>query len=240
MQCPHCSKKYQIKLYYDRHVVACELLNKTKRERDNDMEIAQDTPNVRELYDIILEMNHTIQNLQKKVVCLEGASKQKYKKINIIDWLPTQKIPACNWDYWCDSVQFNESNLLHCFQTNIVTSIFECIKQYCEDITLLPIRAFHQKLNIFYIYTDRTWNELNYTHFEKLICKLHKLCTIEFTKWQVGASTEMKGEMFMETFSKNIKNINSQTPQEISKKVHNRLYKYLKMNIKNIIEFDFD
>ena len=64
MECPFCCRVYKIKTYFDRHVISCKLLQKSSKERCDDEETQQDTPNIRELYDIILEMNNTIRNLQ--------------------------------------------------------------------------------------------------------------------------------------------------------------------------------
>ena len=181
MQCKHCSRQYKIKIYYDRHILACGLLHKTSKERHDSEEIHQDTPDTRTLYDMVLELSMQVQKLQNKVQALENASKRTQKKINILDWLNNQPKPACDWEHWVSSMQFDRSNLIECFNTNITTSVIECMKQYCDNINILPVRAFNQKPNILYTYGSSGWAELRGKEFERIVCRIHKLCMQEFS-----------------------------------------------------------
>ena len=62
-------------------------MNKTGKELRDDEEYLADTPKIRELYDIILEMNTQIKALQKKVRKLENTHQEKQRKINVVEWL---------------------------------------------------------------------------------------------------------------------------------------------------------
>ena len=240
MQCPHCAKSYKIKTYYDRHVSMCGLLQQSSKERAYDEEICQDTPTIRELYDMVMEMNHTIHHLKTKISILESGSKQQYKKINILEWLSSQPLPKHSWDEWSKTLQYNQDFLEICFKTNISNSIFECIKQYCEHSTDIPLRAFHQKLNIFYVYKEDTWCELSKKEFEQLISSIHRQSNKEFMMWQQDSIKTLSPDAFNESFTKNLRQINAETPEDVSKKVFNKLYKNIKVNIKNIINFEFE
>ncbi len=239
MNCPHCTKPYKIKTYYDRHVSICGLLHKSPKERAYDEEIQQDTPNIRQLYDMIIEMNHTINHLQNKISLLDSTTKQQYKKINVLDWLSSQPRPKQSWSEWSESLLYSKNFLEICFKTNLSNSIVECIKYYCNT-TLIPFRAFHQKLNIFYVYKDGNWSELSNKDFEVLIYSIHKQCNKEFIVWQKENSKTLSAEVFTESLIKNIRQINAETPEDVSKKVFNKLYKNIKVNIKNIINFEFE
>ena len=54
--CQHCGREYSRKYYFTRHEAACGILTKTSKERALDEEELNDTPTVRQLYDIILAL----------------------------------------------------------------------------------------------------------------------------------------------------------------------------------------
>ncbi len=102
------------------------------------------------------------------------------------------------------------------------------------------MRAFHQKLNIFYVYKQDTWCELSKKGFEQLISSIHRQSNKEFIMWQQESIKTLSSDAFNESFTKNLRQINSETPEDVSKKVFNKLYKNIKVNIKNIINFEFE
>ena len=89
--CSFCQRIYQRKLYFDRHVIACEFLSKSNRERSLELEELDDTPNLRDLYKIIMELAAKCNNLEYQINDIKKATNIKKQKLNIIDWLNQHK-----------------------------------------------------------------------------------------------------------------------------------------------------
>jgi len=242
MQCKFCKREYKIKTYYNRHIIACELLCKSSKELRNDQECMADTPDIRSLYDIVLEMNIQLQSLRKKVTVLEKEKQAKYRKINILDWLQTQSVPQITWKMWTGAIMFTRENLLETFKTDIISSLFTRIEHKCDEdkYDQLPVRAFEQKPNIFYVYEEEGWIEINDKVFEKYIGELHKKCMKEFINWQNDVEKTLSIDVFTSQFTENIHKLNCKSTAQISKKILNKLHNKLKINIKHMIQFEFE
>ncbi len=65
--CAHCNRVYQRKIYYERHVLVCEMMSKPKKQRDTELEELSDTPTTRKLYDVVLEMGKKISDMEKRI-----------------------------------------------------------------------------------------------------------------------------------------------------------------------------
>lgn len=240
--CQHCGRVYKIKTYYTRHVATCQILNKTSKEMRDDEECMADTPNIRDLYDIILEMNSQITTLKKKVKLLEKTHQTKQQKIKIVDWLREQSLPNITWDVWIENLLFTKGNLENVFQNDIVCAIYRCIKDDYEkkEDNNIPMRSFEQKPNSLFIYNSDGWVEINAKDLDNSICKIHKKCMQEFLRWQERAESEMTTQDFTRVFTENIRKINNKTTSYISKKIFQKLQDEYKINIKSLINIEIE
>ena len=240
--CNNCGREYKILSYYKRHQATCDIIKKTGKELRDDEEVLADTPNIRKLYDIILEMNMKIKTLEKKVKQLENNNHAKQKKINVMDWLNSQSEPRHNWDEWCKLVDFTDTHLSLVFQNSIIMAMFKSIKDSFEkcDSTNLPIQAFIQKQGVLFLYYEDGWREVSCKDIHSLVCILHKKCMSQFMIWQKAAETAMTQTEFTCCFTENIHKINSKTTAQISKSIFQKLYEECKINIKSVVQIDVE
>jgi hypothetical protein len=130
--CLHCSRSYQRKLYYDRHFIVCELHAKTKKERTLENEEWDDTPSVRKLYLIVMELAAQNKQLTQKVAELEKAGLSKKTKLNILDWLnqtaATENIET--YDAWLEQIpaKINRAHLEQIFDHDYVGGMVAILK----------------------------------------------------------------------------------------------------------------
>jgi hypothetical protein len=156
-KCGYCSKSFTRKSYYDRHVLVCELLIKSTKERNLDTEEKQDTPTVRKLYEIIMEMSLKYQKMEKKVEELSKYIDNKKRKLNIVDWLNSNyKNAGERFDIWYKTIKVERKHLETIFTRDYVNGIFHVLKDYLDiyiknDDKEIPIRAYDEKDNILYI-----------------------------------------------------------------------------------------
>ena len=241
MQCKYCNRKYKIKTYYDRHILACEIMSKTTKERLQDEECMADTPNIRKVYDIVLEMNKQLQELREKVKELEKEKKEKKKKINVLDWLNNQTTkPSVYWSDLLNALEIKREDVLHIFKTDISRGIFQRLCDECERHDILPVQAYEQKPGILYVYDKEGWRDMKDTCFESSIKILHKKYMKEFVAWQTDAEKILGTTEFNKQFTENIHKLNNKTITQLSKKTLQELHKHTKVNIKDIIQLEIE
>jgi hypothetical protein len=156
-KCGYCSKSFTRKSYYDRHVLVCELLIKSTKERNLATEENQDTPTVRKLYEIIMEMTLKYQKMEKKVEELSKYIENKKRKLNIVDWLNANyKNVGERFDIWYKTIKVERKHLETIFTRDYVNGVLHVLKDHLETYIKngemeIPIRAYDEKDNILYI-----------------------------------------------------------------------------------------
>ena len=240
--CQHCTRVYKIKTYYTRHIATCQILNKTSKELRDDEECMADTPNIRKLYDIILEMNTQIMTLKKKVKHLEKTHLTKQQKISVMDWLKPQAVPKITWEDWLSNLSFSRKYLEKIFEKDIIYSIHLCIKDDFEKMeeNNIPMRAFEQKPNSLFLYKSHGWVEINAKDLDNYICRLHQKCMQEFLRWHEDVEREMSAHEFTNLFTENIRKMNNKSTGYISKKIFQKLHDECKINIKSVVNIEVE
>lgn len=241
MECQYCGREYKIKSYFNRHVISCQMLHTSSKDLRDFEECMADTPNIRNLYEIVLELNTQVKQLQTKIKRLENEKRSSRKKINVLDWLVTQDTPRLTWLDWSTSINCTTVALKNAFKTDIIASISKMIIEKCDKSDKnLPLKAFEQKPNIIYIYKDSEWIELSSTCIEKMIRRIHQEYNKFFVEWQQNAEKEMSADTFMSVFTENIQKINCSTTEKIAKTVSKNMYNHLKINLKSVVQLEFE
>jgi hypothetical protein len=254
-ECNFCSKKFTRKIYYDRHILVCELLCKTSKERKLDVEETEDIPTVRKLYNIIMEMSIKYKKLEEKVDELSKYVDTKKKKINIIEWLNITYKTTEPFQQWMTRIKVERKHLDYIFDKDYVYGAVELLREFIErgresgrecerdsDREEEPLRCFEQKENIFYIVdTENKWTEMSYSQFDKMIDFISKQFLHEFVLWQNENKHRMEDDNYSILYMKNIKKINggnNTTSEQLYRKIYRELYKELKKNINKINQYE--
>ena len=243
-ECPHCALSYKRKLYYKRHILLCEILSKTKKEREQEIEEHADTPSLRKMYDLLLEMTFKYSKMEKKLEDLTKWVEAKKKKINIVEWLNENYTEGTNFAHWYKSIKFNRSHLELIFKYNFINGFMYIFQELLplEQETGLPIKAFDQKDNTLFIYNDdEKWDVMSQKQLEQFISYISRLIMGEFVKWQTENANTMDAEKFSDIYTENIQKVigANYSMEQLNIKMKRELYKYLKMNLKNVIEYEF-
>ena len=155
-KCSFCGRGYQRKLYYSRHVAICELMCKSIKERQLENQERDDTPNVRALYDVILEMVAKMSAMEKKMNEMSKWVDSKKRKMNIVDWLnETHKNVALSLEEFIDRIKVERCHLEYLFKEDYIKTILKVIKDVLsdDDADKMPIKAFDIKPNTLFVYT---------------------------------------------------------------------------------------
>ena len=147
---------------------------------------------------------------------------------------------------WIEDLPIIESDIEYLMNNNI----FQTIHKVWDKLELLkiPISCFCQKSNLFYIYVNDNdkgnfWRKMQNEDFIKLLQKIqHKFIHV-IGQWYNNNLSEIKNNDGMSiTYNKmiiQIMNI-SLTHDNNFSKIHSNLYNYLKMDLKNLIEYEFE
>lgn len=240
-ECCFCSKKFTRKSYYDKHVLICEIINKTSKQRKLEIEEYEETPNISKLYEIIIELSDKYNKLKNKVDKLSNFIYIK-KNINIIQLLNNTYKSCEPFEKWIYNIKVERKHLEYIFNYDFVYASLQLFKEFFDNINKdnIPIRSYEQKDNVLYIYSiNNSWCEMTQIQFDKIIDFISKQFLHEFVLWQNENKHLMYDDNYAITYMKNVKKINggNYTTEQLYNKIHKELYKNIKSNI-NIIHYD--
>ena len=232
--CPHCQRPYQRKVYFDRHVSLCEILSKSKRDRNLEMEECMDTPTMRDLYKVVMELACKYNKLEQKYIDMEKRSymqtQQLLKKKTIIEWLSFNHATADDYMAWFNTITITRNHLEDLFKTDYVLGVVAAIREHlAEEKDNRPLRAFTEKNNAFYIFDkeQKQWTIMDDKCYIKLMYLLDKKFMSEFVKWQTENKDIMYSDDFSLIYAKNVKKIMttrdlaySRIKKELYRRVH--------------------
>lgn len=263
-KCVLCKKEYKLKSNYTKHTLLCETINKTQHERirENDTD---KMPTMREMYSILLEVTAKYSQLEKKMEEMTKWTEIKKRKLNIIEWLNETNISTISFNEWCSSnIIITRKHLDIMFKHDYINGCIEIIKDLLSstDLNKLPLKSFNQKENTLFIATmdpsnrkeeqndnhnnyketsDIKWKIMSDKMFIDFISKISKQLLTEFIKWQKENADKIYDDEFSNKYAVNFQKIlgGNNTQEYNNSRIKKELYKYLKTNLKNIIEYEF-
>jgi hypothetical protein len=132
------------------------------------------------------------------------------------------------------------------FQT--FQSILECNLSNKPEF-VFPIKCFSQKPNIFYV-CEKTpdgksiWTQLELDELLLLLKKIQSKLLVELSRWKLENKNKIEDDdKLSEQFNKAIiklMNITIVAHDVNVGRIRNNLYNFLKMDLKNLIEYDFE
>jgi hypothetical protein len=192
MSCVYCGKMYKTRKSLDNHVIVCEIMYKTKRGKIviEDDEI----PSQKIMYQMILELTNKCIKLEEKVDEFNKWIIKKKRKINILDWLNSNRKPSYEFEKIIENIDVNESEIDFLFNNSFNDTLNEIFLRNFqvlnENQIIMPIFCISQKQSI-YVYSkngEREDNELSWKELsrEKFVWFLNQMFTKiykAFIKW---------------------------------------------------------
>ena len=240
-KCGYCDKFYNRKSSFEKHSLKCEIIHSKPSERELITQKCIELPNQLKLYDLIKELVHKQAKQEKEIESLKQYINKTKKRRNIIEWLNENCKKTLSFQSFLNSISINRTHLDYIFKYDFIDGImfiFQDIFPLNED---LPIRCFDQKPGTFFI-VNNEWVVMTGLEYENMIHHMTKLVIKEFGQWQKDNYERIfKDEKFNEIYQQNImKVLGTKIPKEkLNIRIKNKLYSYLKFNLKRIIEFEF-
>ena len=243
LQCPCCFRKYKMKVYYDRHISACKLLHQSKKERQDIIETRADTPEVRELYEMILALAEKNKELEAKVEELTKWANIKKKRLHVKEWLDEHYPDAETFDSVIAATDLTDEQYDFVCKYDYIEGIIMILKTIfpLDDESSLSIKAFDQKDNTFFVKKEDGWAVLSTSELENMISIIGKSVMTKFVDWQTKNQHRLHEDSYTEVYTSTLQNVigGNYTREQSFTRIRRGLYKYLKMNLKNVIQFEF-
>lgn len=254
--CSVCKKSYTRKSSLDKHKILCDFKSKSKQEHQLDEEELGDTPTHEQLVKIVQELTFKYVKLEEKMEHLQKWVNQKKQKIKVIDWLNEHVVSTIGFKEWMSVIQvlpdhalsLFENNIFQAFQLIIEYNFTQNLKETNNDF-VYPIKCFSQKTNIFYV-CEKTpdnkcvWEQVSTDVVLVFLRKIQNKIIGELTKWKLENKAQIdSNDKMSDQFNKaviKLMSVNFTTQDVGASRLRNSLYTFLKTDLKNLIEYEFE
>jgi len=261
--CVACGKKYTRKSSYEKHNVLCDYLLKSKREKKITNEETDDIPDYNQLVNIVQQLTIKYSQKELQLANMQKWVEKKKKKINVIQWLNnnTANLNLTDtylqpFEEWIKDLHVEETHFDLLIENSITITV-QCImeeniiksnqlNQTNQSNNNIPIQCFAQKTNMFYIYDETNqWRQMLFEDYSKLLKQLQNKLLNALFKWKEKNKDEINNNdsvsiLYNRAIIK-LMNMNIGVLHDpVSNKIKANLYNYLKLDLKNLIEYDFE
>ena len=248
--CDLCKKSYTRKSSLDKHKLLCDYKAKSKLEHKVDDEELGDTPTHEQLVKIVHELAFKYVKLEEKVEQMQAWVSQKKQKIKVIDWLNEHVNATIGFKEWTTTITVTPQIALSLIDYNAF-QIFQSILEYnlpnSTDF-ICPVKCFSQKQNVFYV-CEKTpdgknvWTQMEIDDLLLVLKKIQNKLLSELSKWKLENNSKIaEDDKLSEQFNKaliKLMNITVAAHDVNVGRIRNNLYNFLKMDLKNLIEYEF-
>jgi hypothetical protein len=194
---------------------------------------------------------------------------KKIKKINIIDWLNNNKFPEYNFDNLINKINLDQQDISIIFDKNIMEIISILLsRELFDNETIMnnnaPIYAAIQKNNYIYMYNKSSsqnqltnqnsskeqinrsnayWTELTREKLISFMNKFQNKLIKVLAEWKQMNKTQMNNsDKLCEEYNRSLMKIMSTDFKNdiIYNKIRSLFYGKLKIDLKTIIEYEFE
>lgn len=241
--CPNCNRNYKRKIYYNRHIAACSLLWQSKHERADDIEKYNDTPSVRTLYEMMMSLARRNEELDRKVDALMKWTAIRKKKLHVVEWLDHNYGDIQTFDDRVRDIHVTVDDLELVWKYDHIEGITHILRKWfpLEEEDRLPIRAFDQKDNTFFIKTTDGWVAMSVDILEQQVGRVCKELMKHFVGWQENNRHRMERDDYATEYTTKLQKVigGNFTRELCNIRIRRNLYKYLKTNLKDVVQFEF-
>uniref|UniRef100_A0A6C0ARF8 C2H2-type domain-containing protein n=1 Tax=viral metagenome TaxID=1070528 RepID=A0A6C0ARF8_9ZZZZ len=251
--CVHCGKSYVKRSNLDKHIIICDLLQKSKKIKNME-EDEEPLPSQRKMFQMLIELGQKYNKLEEKVEEMGKWIVKKKKKINMLDWLNTNISPSIIFDEFYDKIIITENDIQFLLNNSFYDSLNEVFSKTIYDLSEsdIPIYAFIQKTNTFYIYDredlissngQKKWIEFSREKIIKFFNKIHMKFIKIFCEWKKNHSKEIKESYQLASLcdktTTKLMTIELKV-EAIFNKLRTILYNTTKKDIKAFVEYEFE
>lgn len=226
--------------------------NSDIKESDN---ILKKDINNNNLFSMIIMLNNKYEKLESQYNELKKYVNITKNKINILEYLNENfkqeylniglGLSGNNINKFLDELIIDIDMLNKIFKFDYVDGILNILIEYIEKARindlLIPIKCFNNKENILYIFDGEKWIVMDDIYLRKFIKSFDKKLLVQFLQWKIDAEKTIDSETFGQVYINNMKKVIGGNFEKKNKElmIKNKLYKYLKVDLKSIVQYKF-
>jgi hypothetical protein len=256
--CDYCGKTYTRKTSFQRHYIVCEIANKSKRLKQCEEEERTDIPTIAKLYGIIQEMALRQQIMEEKMEEMQKWIDKKKKKLNIVEWLNKNFAPSILFQERVRTFTVSEVDIECLLEDTFAQTVNNILRTNVTAKTdgddTEPFTCFSEKNSVFYIYTksDDTkanesvspmWTKMTTEDFSFIIKIIHSKLLQNLCAWRdVNSEKISRSDKLSDMYNKTVIKLMSVdfTQEALLSKIRQPFYTYLKGDLKNMVEYEFE
>ena len=190
------------------------------------------------------QVEHKLEQAEHKLEKYKKYVDKEKKKINIIEHLNTNHTDVILFDVWLKKLAINDDQLDYMFEHGYVDGIDLYLQQNLPftDVNSHPIRCFDQKRGIFYYMTKKGWIIMDQTAIVECIRIINSKFMRKYSIWRNEHKEKIdNNDRFFEKSVDYLKIVSGGNISEDKsvQKLKNKLYYYLKRDLKNIVQYEF-
>jgi len=239
-ECKVCNKKYFKEKCFDKHNLFCKIINDSDNDNENNKNLG-----IHNLGLIVIELVRSNEKFKKDIKELRNWVKIRKQKFIVIDWLNENVRIDQTFDIFLKKINISELDLEIIFKFDLIEGINKILlsifQKHKENETKLPFKSFDQKDNVIYVFKHGKWEIFTDDDMSLLFTLISKQLMNQFKIWQNKNEYRLYNDEFSSTYINNVKKIigGSQSVNKQKKMIHKYIYNYLKINLQNIIEYEF-
>lgn len=247
--CQHCKRSYREKFNYDRHLLCCEFLFKSRREHNNERDLLAPIPTPSEMYQIIQYMSVRIDKLEKENQRLTRITRKKYNILEQLNSPESIDSMTMTFSEWIKQNILPEvHNHLQCvYDKDLLEGLKSVITSAINkfDINIIPIRTFDNSTT-FYVFNCienniKKWIKMQNNDLDKYLRRISNQFLYDFKgywydvyKTQIE-TTEKYNELYLEYHGKVLGGKTSE--ENLFQKLRKHIFTHVKQSPKSMIEY---
>lgn len=247
--CKFCNRTYHEKFNYDRHLLCCEFIFKSRREQNNEADLLAPIPTQHEMYQLIQHMSIRIDKLEKDNQRLQQVAKRKH---NVLEYMNSpENLERMNMTFseWIKKSILTEvhNSLQSVYDNDLLTGLKHLISNAINnlDTNEVPIRTFDSS-NTFYIFNldenkVKKWMKIQNNDLNKYLRRISNQFLYDFKTYWYDAHSELinqnekYSELYLDYHGKVLGG--NMSEDTLFQKLRKDIFTQVKHNIKNIVEY---
>ena len=184
--CGYCQKGYVLKKYFTNHTTFCKIRHQTTSETKDNINNEDSHLSLKDLNKIVKNLVLKTDKMEKDIKHLLSFVDKTLKCANIVELLNQthdSTISIIDFNAWYASIEVTEDKLDLFFKHTYADALFKII---APNIISDNIKAFNEKPNKLFIYTNTKWCELSKDELDLFVSGLRKKVLMTFQKWQIA------------------------------------------------------
>lgn len=242
--CKYCGKSYKKRQNLDKHIIICDLLQQSKKIKNDDEDI--EIPSQKKLFIMVLELTNKVRKLEDKIQEYNKYIVKEKKIFQPLDWLNKNIIPGISFDNLISIFIIDENTIKYLFNNNFIETFNFILNSINIDQknNSLPIYSFIQKNNNIYIFENKElgWVQLNKEKFIKFLNKISIKILIAFREWKKNNSeiliNDEKTQILCDKTMSKLMSVDFNN-NNIFSKIISLIYNKIKIDILPNFEYEF-